>query len=201
MVLILVWMLLFSIVHSITADKRFKMAIARRFGQRLYEGFYRLGYNALSVVLLMPPALHLLSMSHVVYRVPGWLAPVFVVLQAIGALGLLVSLLQIDVLRFAGLRQAIAYFRGTPLPLPKEPLQTGGIYGWVRHPLYFFSLLAIWFLPVMTATMLMFNAAATAYFLIGSRIEEHRMLAVYGDVYADYQRRVPWLLPIPRPRS
>ena len=44
----------------------------------------------------------------------------------------------VDFLRFAGIRQMVALFNGTELPLQNETLQTGGLYAWMRHPLYFF---------------------------------------------------------------
>jgi protein-S-isoprenylcysteine O-methyltransferase Ste14 len=65
----------------------------------------------------------------------------------------------------------------------------------VRHPLYLFSLLAIWPSPIMTESLLAFNAAATLYFVVGSRLEEKRLIAAFGQTYLDYQRRVPWLIP------
>jgi protein-S-isoprenylcysteine O-methyltransferase Ste14 len=79
--------------------------------------------------------------------------------------------------------------------LPTEPLQTGGVYQLVRHPLYLFSLMVIWPLPAMTEAMLGFNIAATIYFTFGSLLEERRLVAIFGQDYITYQQRVPWLIP------
>jgi protein-S-isoprenylcysteine O-methyltransferase Ste14 len=65
----------------------------------------------------------------------------------------------------------------------------------MRHPLYVFSLLVIWFMPTMTDTFLTLNIGITLYFLIGSRIEERRMITEYGDDYQQYRQQVPWMLP------
>ena len=35
----------------------------------------------------------------------------------------------------------------------------------------------------------------TAYFIIGSILEERRLLARFGDAYREYQQRVPMLIP------
>ena len=91
----------------------------------------------------------------------------------------------------------MAYFSGGQLPLADEALQTDGLYGWVRHPLYFFSLLALWFSPTMTDALLMFNIAATLYFVFGSLIEEQRMVNAYGDIYKQYQQNTSWMIPLP----
>ncbi|NDJ62680.1 MAG: isoprenylcysteine carboxylmethyltransferase family protein, partial [Chloroflexi bacterium] len=118
--------------------------------------------------------------------------------QIVGFAGLMISLLQIDLGQFTGLSQVLAYLNGERLPLPTEPLQTGGVYRLVRHPLYLFSLLLIWPMPIMTEALLAFNLVSTWYFAIGSLLEERRMLALFGDEYAEYRQRVPWLIPFVR---
>ncbi|MDQ7027235.1 MAG: NnrU family protein [Anaerolineae bacterium] len=201
MVIILLWMLVFAVVHSITADRRFKQVIINLMGERPYEGFYRLFYNALSVIMLAPLFPYMWSISETLYQVSQPIATIFRVIQLIGMIGLAVSILQIDFLRFAGLRQVIMLINGGQLPLADENLQTGGLYGWVRHPLYFFSLLVLWFSPSMTNASLVFNIAATLYFVFGSLIEERSMVNAYGDIYKQYQQNVSWMIPLPPSKS
>jgi protein-S-isoprenylcysteine O-methyltransferase Ste14 len=100
-----------------------------------------------------------------------------------------------------GVRQARAFLASDPLPLPDEPLQTGGVYRLVRHPLYTFSLLMVWAAPVMTLNTLWFNLGATLYVLVGSLIEERRLAAGYGEPYSSYRRQVSWLIPWPRRKT
>jgi protein-S-isoprenylcysteine O-methyltransferase Ste14 len=38
----------------------------------------------------------------------------------------------------------------------------------------------------------------TLYILIGVRFEERELVTSFGDVYREYQQRVPMLLPWPR---
>ena len=196
MLIIILWMAVFALVHSLTADKRLKQWVINRFGERLYYGWYRMVYNIISVVMLAPLFLYMWSISKPLYALDGIIALVFRGLQIIGLIGATVSILQIDALRFAGLRQIIAYLNGDPLPLPNEPLKTDGLYGFVRHPLYFFSLMLLWFSPSMTTSGLIFNITATLYFVFGSIIEEGRMVDGYSQEYLSYRARVPWLLPL-----
>ena len=49
--------------------------------------------------------------------------------------------------------------------------------------------------PTMTTTGLAFNIGATAYFLLGSIIEERRMVEAFGEDYTAYQKQVPWMIP------
>jgi protein-S-isoprenylcysteine O-methyltransferase Ste14 len=48
----------------------------------------------------------------------------------------------------------------------------------------------------MSTNLLAFNIVGTAYLLIGSRLEEHRLVGAYGSSYVEYQHsRVPFYLP------
>lgn len=195
MLIIITWMLIFALIHSATADKRVKDWFIQRLGERRYQGFYRLAYNALSVLMLAPIFLYTVMDKQMLWQVNGTLALFFRLLQVMGVIGLTISLLQIDWRRFAGLKQMQAYFSGASLPLADEALQTGGLYAFVRHPLYFFSLMLLWFSPSMTQFSFFFNIMASLYFIFGSIMEEGRMVKAYGKDYQDYQAKVAWLIP------
>lgn len=201
MVIIFLALLAFGLIHSWLAGKRIKQAVERRIGHRAYEGFYRLGYNVLAIVTLVPVfALMLVMPGSTLWQVSDTVAGVFLVIQIAGAIGMIISVLQIDGMRFMGIAQARAYWNGSPLPLPEEPLQIKGVYALVRHPLYLFSLMLIWPIPTMPESLFAFNLASTVYFVIGSLFEERRLIEAYGDVYRNYQQRVGWLIPTPRIR-
>jgi len=70
-----------------------------------------------------------------------------------------------------------------------------GWYSIVRHPLYFFSTLFLMLNPVMTEQWLILTVLATLYFVIGGLIEEKRLVVEFGEVYRDYQQRVPFIIP------
>jgi protein-S-isoprenylcysteine O-methyltransferase Ste14 len=70
-----------------------------------------------------------------------------------------------------------------------------GPYRWVRHPLYLFMILMIWSCPDLTADRLLFNGLWTVWIVIGSILEERDLLLEFGDVYHEYQRRVPMFIP------
>lgn len=201
MLFILLAFLVFGVVHSALAGNAARAAFQRQFGERAYHGLYRLAYNTIAVATAAPLALLLVVVpGRELWRSQGLLLAAALGVQLVGACGFLIALLQVDLGRFAGLSQFRAYMMGAALPLPPEPLQQSGLYGLVRHPLYLFSLLVIWPMPVMTDILLMFNVAATVYLLVGSRLEERRLLATFGQEYVDYRRRVPWLLPFRRSR-
>lgn len=201
-ILIAAAMVGFAVVHSMTAGMRLKDRLKPLLGERFTEGWYRLAYNLFSGLLILPTlALMAALPDQVLYRVGApWYLLTFGV-QVLGILGLLGALFVTDVWRFAGISQVLAYFSGDPLPLPDEPLQIHGMYKIVRHPLYFFSMLAIWPVPVLTLNILIFNVAATVYFIVGSLVEEQRLIRIHGDAYRQYRRQVSWLIPwFPRSR-
>lgn len=189
-------MIIFGISHSILAGQPLKQAFRARYGERVYQGGYRLFYNILAVISLAPVVyLLIFHPGGEVWRIPASWRPVVFIIQAIGLVGFILSLVQIDLGRFAGISQLFAYLKGDVLPLPDEPLQIRGVYALVRHPLYLFSLMLIWPVQTMNATYFGFCLGATAYFVIGSLYEERRLAAAFGQTYIEYQRRVPWLIP------
>lgn len=196
---LVVAMAVFVVLHSLLARLVIKQWFKQRVGVRPYEAFYRLAYNVFAVLSFAPVAYVLVfTPSPQVWSLNGALVVVFRAFQVIGLLGLSISLLQIELTRFAGIRQVYAYMRSQPLPLPPEPLNTSGVYRWVRHPLYFFSLVVLWFTPSMSQTGLVFTITATLYFIFGSLLEERTMLKVFGAPYAQYQRQVAWMIPFLR---
>lgn len=187
-----------SVLHSITASAGFKIMIRSWVGQRPYDGLYRLSYNLFSAITFLPVLWLLTTIvpNNVIWRVPQPFSYLFVLIQLIGVVGLIVSLLQTDLMRFAGIGQAARFLRGEEEINPPPTLVTRGTYAYVRHPLYFFSLLILWFLPIMTWSTLLFNILSTIYFWVGSILEERRLISTFGDEYSRYQQQVPRLLPI-----
>ena len=192
-------LLAFGLLHSIMAAIGVKALFVTLLGQRAYLGLYRLFYNSVSVITLAPIAWLLWTASgEMVWEFSGVLGLIFRGLQGVGLIGLSISLLQIDLMRFLGLSQLAAYLNGAALPLPPEPLSIKGVYALVRHPLYLFSLMLLWFTPQMSAGWLGLALGSTLYFVLGSWFEERKMLKLFGADYARYQANVPWMIPFVR---
>ena len=83
--------------------------------------------------------------------------------------------------------------RGKELRPPKFVLK--GPYLWVRHPLYFFTLVLIWSVPDVKADRLLLNVLWTAWLILGAYLEERDLVAAFGETYRQYQKTVPMLLP------
>ena len=189
--ILLAWAL-YGALHSLLASLWAKGLAERWLGERVVGRYYRLFYNLVGTVTLLPLlALVVLSNDLEISRIAfPWLA-LTLLIEGLAGLGLLAGVLQTGVLRFIGLAQitGAADFGGPP------KLEVRGLYRYVRHPLYLFGLLILWLLPLMTWNILAFNLGATAYILVGIQFEERKLLKEFGPAYADYQRQVPMLIP------
>lgn len=181
----------YGALHSLLASRRAKDLARRAFGPAADRG-YRLVYNIVATVTLLPVlAVPALDPGPVLYRIPWPWRGLTLAGQGLALLLLLLALRQTDTAAFLGLRQL-----ADPEPPPSR-LVVGGLYRWVRHPLYSAAMLFLWLTPVMTASLLALNLGLTVYFYIGSLFEERKLLAEFGPAYAEYRRQVPRFLPRP----
>lgn len=81
------------------------------------------------------------------------------------------------------------------------PFRVRGPYRWVRHPQYFVVLLLIWSSPDITLDRIWFNVTWTVWIVIGTFLEERDLVEGFGDVYREYQKKVPMLVPYRKPES
>ena len=182
--IIVVW----GIVHSLLASIGFKNFLRRTFGDNFMK-FYRLLYNIFAVVSILP-VLYLMVVlpDQTLYQLPSPWNILMRAGQLASLLLLLVAILQTDVLSFVGLRQLIAEEK-------KDNLVINGLYRYVRHPLYTFSLGVLWLSPSMTLNSFIVYAALTIYILIGIIFEERKLLREFGQEYAAYKSMTPMLIP------
>ena len=190
---ILLFTLLFGVLHSLLAAEWVKAFVRARVGETRFRG-YRLGYNLIAIVttLLLPLPILLLPDAPL-YRIPEPWIYFSLALQGFLLILLLKAFRQSTPLDFLGLAQ----FRSKP-DLEQAPfLVITGYYKVSRHPLYFFGLAFVWLFPLMTWNTLALFLGLTVYTLLGSLLEERRLLHEYGEAYRAYQREVPWLIPNP----
>jgi len=185
--ILLAWLLYFAF-HSTLASLSAKNWVAAHWPR--FTPYYRLTYNLAATLLLIPPLwlIHtsqaaLLWSWHGLWR---W-ASDGLALAAIA--GFWWSLRYYDTREFLGLRQTQDPGRGPRFSL--SPLHRH-----VRHPWYFFGLVIIWTRD-MDPTWLTSCIAITLYFAVGSRLEERKLVAEFGEPYRRYRQRVPGLIPLP----
>lgn len=181
---------LYAVAHTWLASLGVKAWVRRRFGPAATRG-YRLAYNVIATVTLLPLlALLALLPQQTLYVVPAPWAWLMVAGQLVALLAAGLTLLQTGALDFLGLAQLF----GEPAE-QNGGLNLGGLYAWVRHPLYTCSLIFLWLSPAMTTNSLVAYLLFTLYFYIGSIYEERRLVVEFGATYRAYQQAVPRLIP------
>jgi protein-S-isoprenylcysteine O-methyltransferase Ste14 len=181
-------LVLWAIVHSLLASLKAKQLAQEWFGAQAMH-FYRLLYNGFAILTFIPIfGITALTKSPILYAVPLPWAGFMVLGEFLALAGLIIALMQTDVWVFIGLRQLGESSRSTPL-------NTGGLYHYLRHPLYLMGLVFIWLFPYMTCTIQVFNLALTLYILIGIFLEERKLRREFGQVYIDYAAETPMLIP------
>jgi len=186
-----VWLGYF-VLHSLCASLGAKQWVATHHAALMPA--YRLGFNGLAVLLLVPPAALMLTW-------PGpplwaWTGGWAWLSHGLGAVAVglfLWSLASYDSGEFIGLRQ---WRQGVREVADQEQLHISPLHRHVRHPWYFCLLLLVWTRD-MDAARLLSSVLATGYLVIGSRLEEHKLLHYHGTAYARYRAAVPGLVPWP----
>ena len=188
MLILILAIALWGVFHSVLASTRVKHWIQRTLGDGFMRS-YRLLYNILAVISILPVLYFMAFLpDRELYQIP---APISILMRAgqgISVLLLFVAILQTDIFSFAGLRQLFEEEK-------KGALMTSGLYRYVRHPLYTFSLLILWLSPSMTLNFLTVYAALTVYILIGIIFEERKLVREFGADYIRYRSVTPMLIP------
>jgi len=193
--------LVFACVHSLTVTSWFKQHCRAVCGDAFMRVWYRFLYNAASVITAVP-ALYLISQvpDQVLWRGPFWIRWPLHAVQLAGFVFGALSFKHLDAGEFLGLRQIVRYratkkTAGNVEGLTQRELVTDGVYGIVRHPIYFSGIIIFTFNPLVTRNGLIVSLLADVYFLSGMFIEERRFLRMFGGQYREYMKRVPRLFP------
>ncbi|MEF8792369.1 methyltransferase family protein [Thiohalorhabdus sp.] len=180
-------------VHSLLAARRVKAAVARRWPASARA--YRLIYSLVAAVTLVP--LVALTVALNGPQVVAWHGPAWWLAQAAAlaaVLGFTTTVRGYDMGQFLGLGNRSAVTEDGRESW--EPLRLTGLHRFVRHPWYFFGLVILWTRDLDLAGLVAV-LTITVYLVVGSRLEERKLMEAYGDAYAAYRRRVPGLIPIP----
>lgn len=159
-----------------------------------YYAYYRLFYVIVSTVLLIPVISYTAQSDHQViihYSVAGNMIR-YILIAVSSAILFWAFFFSYDFLAFLGFRQILNRDR-------KMNDQTGGIkqnglLGIVRHPMYLAVIIILWCNTFKIADLVV-NTVLTLYVIIGTLLEEKKLVLEFGDAYVKYQQKVPMLIP------
>jgi protein-S-isoprenylcysteine O-methyltransferase Ste14 len=175
---------------SVTATEYLK----HRFGDRFR--FYRLVFNLVALVTLIPVVVYGESIrGQVVFRWEGLMVIFQMLVLATSVLLFVAGARHYDRLQFLGLRQIRT--GASPSVLTETGrLDMTGILGITRHPWYLGGILFMWVAyRSLDVSTLVTNIVLTIYLIVGTVLEERKLLMEYSEEYRRYQNRVSMLVP------
>jgi protein-S-isoprenylcysteine O-methyltransferase Ste14 len=201
----------FALHHSVLARSRAKQTVRQIVPAELERSLY----TWVASLLFLAVCTWWQPVPGVLYQVDGpWRMGAWAV-QLLGILLTLRASNALDVLDLAGVRavqRSLAGVRAVQRSLAgvrtvlrsgattadHPPLTTRGLYGFVRHPLYFAWALFVFATPTMTGTRAAFAIISTAYLMIAIPWEERGLVETFGQEYEVYRRSVktrmiPWV--------
>lgn len=180
-----------GLVHSIIASLRVKELIKKKLGERAFR-YYRLVYNIFAGISFLPILRLLFIMRDFhLYSIPKPWVIFSMFAQFVSLMVLMIGLKQTGALEFLGMH----VFVSGKNKAETQYLNTGGLFKIIRHPLYSAGFVLMWCSPVMTRNSLLVTICLSIYMLVGAIFEERKLIIEYGDIYRDYRKKVPMLIP------
>lgn len=185
----LAWSAYFAL-HSWLAANATKAWVGRRWPRLLPA--YRVVFNLISIVVLLPVLWLVYSTGGGwLWQWHGGLAWVANGLALAALLAFFASSRAYDMGEFLGLRQLRQGGEAE-----SQTFSLSFFHRYVRHPWYCFGLVLVW-AHDMNAPLLVSAVAITLYLVVGSQLEERKLVAQFGQQYRDYMAKVPGLIPLP----
>lgn len=182
----------FALHHSVFARSRAKAMLRQVIPAELERSLYTWVASALlaGVCLWWQPVPGVIYELTGPLRIAGWM------IQAVGLVFTIRASNALDVLDLAGVRAVQR--AGRVVDSAPPALNTSGLYGFVRHPLYFSWALFVFASPVMTGTRAAFAVISTAYLMLAIPLEERGLIETFGHDYDRYRqhvrsRMIPWI--------
>jgi protein-S-isoprenylcysteine O-methyltransferase Ste14 len=185
----------YCIVHSALISTTVTNFLKRALGEK-YR-FYRLFFNTFSVVTLIA----LLKYSHS----PRWNAELLFtweghmrILQygfiALAAILVVTGARHYSMPQFLGIQQILRKRSGKAMTECGQ-FDSSGVLGVIRHPWYVAVFILLW-ASDQNRTGIIINLILSAYLVIGTLLEERKLVLEFGDTYKEYQRQVSMFIPL-----
>ena len=179
-------------LHSLLITGKLNQWIQKKGG--LLQGSYRILYILFATLSLVPVLWYQYSLPQKLLF--SWSGP-WRILQGVLLLYALVMFYGgkrvYDTNFFLGLSQWRSYRRKQEIT--SLPFACRGILRYVRHPWYSGGLAFLWGLGPLTDVSLLVRIILSLYLVIGTLLEERKLVRELGRPYSLYCRQVPMLIP------
>ncbi|MEJ2727952.1 MAG: isoprenylcysteine carboxylmethyltransferase family protein [Deltaproteobacteria bacterium] len=186
--LVIAWCILHSAMISVSVTEYFKKRLGGGFR------FYRLFFNIVAILTLMPVTLFAYSIrTQAIFSWNGYLRIGQILLLGVAVVLYLLGGRHYDVRQILGIKQIKEGSANKAITGTGE-LGTSGVLGIIRHPWYLATMLLIW-ARQMDVSVIFVNVILTFYLMVGTFLEERKLIREFGEKYVTYQKRVSMFIP------
>lgn len=178
---------LYFILHSVLADLRLKSFFEMHFS--FFYSYYRIAYNLISIS-------GLILLGYFTFQATDYFILPTLFLKIVGGILLIISLILFYIAFNAfDMREFLGII--SKQNKKESNLIIGGIYQYIRHPLYTATIIICIALLCLHPTfgVLTFCLATFVYLEIGTRLEEKKLIAEFGNDYTEYRKKVKKYFP------
>lgn len=183
----------YCFLHSYLISIRFTDFMFRSL--KSYYAFFRMFYVIISLVLLVILIKYTNSLGDeiIVNLTAPWITIRYILTSVCLIIFFWAFFFSYDALEFFGIRQIIKFGKKKEVNTTKE-LKKKGLLGVTRHPMYIALIVFLW-VNIRSEVDIIINIVLTIYVIIGTLLEERKLVLEFGDVYLKYQQEVPMLIP------
>ena len=195
--LAIIWILWCSL-HSLLISNFFVARIRDIWAKKF--AYYRLVYNAFSLLTLIPVVIYQqLLPEQIVFSWSGY----WYVLKSGMYLASFILFYGgyrvFDIQYVLGIKQIEEMREGRKTEA--VDFNSTGILEYVRHPWYSGAILLVWAFGPISDVSLISKIILTAYIIIGTFLEEKKLIRKLGEPYLEYRKRVPMFIPWKKAKS
>lgn len=190
-VLWIAWCIFHSFMISLPVTKYLEGTLTNSYR------YYRLFYNLVAIITLVPVLYYGFRInSPLVFSWKGSSIFIQFILFIIAFLLFLTGARKYDMMQFLGIRQIQSGRAHSPLT-ESGIIDMTGVLGITRHPWYLGAIIVIWVINKhIYLSTLIINIILTVYLIIGTWLEEKKLISCCGDKYKVYQKQVSMLIPV-----
>ena len=193
LLLSLLWMG-YCALHSALISTTFTDFVRRTIGER--SRYYRISFNLFSLATIIPLLIFSHSARWSIEPLFSWQGTLRIVQYALIGLAAILILgagRRYSMSRFLGIEQ-IRGKSGKGLTETGE-LDSSGIMGVIRHPWYVAVFFLLW-AGDLKPSEIVINVILSGYLIIGTLLEERKLVLEFGDRYRQYQDKVSMFIPL-----
>ena len=185
-------LILWCVIHSAMILIAVTEYVKKRLGSN-YR-FYRVFFNLISILTLIPVALFAHSaQTPAIFQWSGYMRLGQALIFGFAVLFFFLGWRHYDIRQLVGIKQIRAGTADRAITETGE-LDISGVLGMTRHPWYLATMLLIWARQMDVAAIIV-NVILTSYLIVGTYLEEKKLLREFGENYRNYQNKVSMLIP------